>query len=381
MTTTDALLRTTTVALLLACAWCSGCAADNGEGAGSGGDTDSDGDVDTDADSDADTDADTEDDTETEFEECSEVSESAQNALSPVDIVIAVDNSGSMTAEAGYVQENMNGFSEQIVDSGIDVHIVLLSASSSMSNGICVDAPLGSGSCPDDTNLPSFLHHIVQIDSHDSLYKIWNTYPYWVDMLRVGSIRHVVVVSDDNSMGTAEAFVNGMADQVPPFDEFTFHAIASYVDPWPACMVDPPHPCCEFSAAAGTVYQELAETTGGIYADLCVQDFQPVFDELAEVVADVPIACEWQIPEPPDDEVFDKDKVNVDYIDGDDQVHPIGHVDLVDQCDDVSHAWYYDDNDEPTSIRVCPQTCAWIQADLQATIVIKFGCETEDAVE
>jgi hypothetical protein len=368
----------TSAALLLTCAWLAGCAADDG-GSGDGGAADTD--ADTDSDTDADTDADTGEDTGTEFEECSEVSESAQNALSPVDIVIAVDNSGSMTAEAGYVQENMNGFSQQIVESGIDVHIVLLTASSTMSNGICVDAPLGSGTCPDDTNLPVYLHHVVQVESTDALYKIWYTYPYWSDMLREGSIRHFVVVSDDNSADTPEWFLESVADLVPPVDELTFHAIASYIDPWPACAADPPHPCCEFSAHAGTVYQELALATGGIFADLCVQDFQPVFDELAEVVADVPIACAWDIPDPPDDEVFDKDKVNVDYIDGDDQVHPIGHVDLVAQCEDVSHAWYYDDNEEPTTVRVCPQTCAWIQADPQATIVIKFGCETEDALE
>jgi hypothetical protein len=40
--------------------------------------------------------------------------------------------------------------------------------------------------------------------------------------------------------------------------------------------------------------------------------------------------------------------------------------------------WYYDDNANPQSIRVCPSTCAAIQSDLDGRIDILFGCRTEN---
>jgi hypothetical protein len=365
--------------ILAAGSWLATCAADDG----GGGESDADSDTDSGGDTDTDTSTDVDPDTDTGFEECSEMSISAQNSLTPVDIIIAVDNSGSMTAEAEFVQENMNDFSQQIVDSGVDAHIVLISSPNDVStNGICVDAPLGSGSCPDDTNMPNYLHVPWPVSSVDALMQIRDSYEtWWDDMLREDSVRHFVVVSDDNSWLPALEFIDDMAELDPPMEEFLSHAIASPMDVATACAMDPPHPCCYFAASMGTVYLELAALTEGIFADLCSQDFGPVFDELAEVVTDVPISCEWVIPDPPDDEVFDPEMVNVDYIDEEDVVHPIGHVNSADDCDDVSHAWYYDDPDDPETIKVCPQTCFWIQSSPDATIVIKFGCETEEALE
>ena len=97
-------------------------------------------------------------------------------------------------------------------------------------------------------------------------------------------------------------------------------------------------------------------------------------------MSDVEISCEWVIPDPPVGEELDPDAVNVDYIDGSDVVHPIGYVASATDCGSVTHGWYYDDPLDPTMIYVCPQTCDWIQADPDAQIVIKFGCETVPAV-
>src|SRR5690606_21962630 len=47
-------------------------------------------------------------------EECAAVSEQAQNQFAPVDIIFAIDTSGSMTEEKNFVQQNMNMFSQQI---------------------------------------------------------------------------------------------------------------------------------------------------------------------------------------------------------------------------------------------------------------------------
>ncbi|MCP4757245.1 MAG: VWA domain-containing protein, partial [Proteobacteria bacterium] len=245
-----------------------------------------------------DTESDSETESETEDEDCAGVSQSAQNSLSPVDIIIAVDNSGSMTEEAVFVQQNMNGFSEQISGSGVNAHIVLISKGTLDTNGICVDPPLGSGDCPADSNPPTYLHLPREVGSSDALIQLSAAYPAWRGSLRVNSVRHIVIVSDDNSMpfATAQWFINTMGNKNPPFDDFTAHAIVSSLEADVACGQDPPHACCELSASRGTVYEALVNKTGGVLGDLCAQDFQPVFDELAKVMSDVPIACEWELP-------------------------------------------------------------------------------------
>src|SRR6185503_5928602 len=51
--------------------------------------------------------------------ECFGVSQKAENTVRPVDIIMAIDNSGSMTFEAGEVQNNMNTFASAILNQGI----------------------------------------------------------------------------------------------------------------------------------------------------------------------------------------------------------------------------------------------------------------------
>jgi hypothetical protein len=346
----------------------SGASNDAGDGTGDGGTTDTDTDTDTGS--------------ETEDEDCAGVTESAQNGLSPVDIIIAVDTSGSMSQEAVFVQESMNSFSEQITSSGINARIILISRGSLDSNGICVDPPLGGGDCPNDSNPPDFIHMPREVASSDGLLVLSSTYGTWKTHLRDNSVRHMVIVSDDNSEAmfwNANWFINTMAKKNPPFDDFYFHAIVSSLEADVACAQDPPHPCCQLSAGRGTVYEKLVTKTEGVLADLCEQDFQPVFDKLAEVMTDVPIACEWKLPPPPKDQVLDPTKVNVEFIDGEGEVHEIGYVESRDDCAGVEHGWYYDDENPPTKIYVCSQTCKWIQADLDAQVAIKFGCNRIEA--
>jgi hypothetical protein len=52
--------------------------------------------------------------------------------------------------------------------------------------------------------------------------------------------------------------------------------------------------------AAGVVHHELVKRTGGTGGDLCLQEFAPVFDELAKQVADaVTLSCDWEISTSP----------------------------------------------------------------------------------
>jgi hypothetical protein len=111
---------------------------------------------------------------------------------------------------------------------------------------------------------------------------------------------------------------------------------------------------------------------------MCLQDFDPVFDELATaVVASARLNCEWVIPEPPEGEELQANLVNVIYSDGSGQGFMFGYVETLDNCTDVEHGWYYDNPDTPTIIYICPQTCDWIQGQVGAQITVQFGCETQ----
>jgi hypothetical protein len=298
--------------------------------------------------------------------------EAADNEPQPADIIVVVDNSGSMSFEALSVQANLDAFSQQIIDSGIDVHVVLMSRYPGDGNGpngeetgICIDPPLGSGGCPaDDTNLPVFEHIGDSISSNDALEKLLYHEPKWKQALRDDAALHFVIVSDDESALDAASFDNQLKALDPQYADYELHGIV--------CTSQ-----CAEAEAIGQVYIELGMLTGGIVADLCDQDFQPVFDQLAtEVIGGATIACEWPIPEPPPGESFDPAKVNVEFLDGQGGGFEIGWVESEADCAAVADGWYYDDPDAPTMIRACPQTCDQIQGIATGTIEITLGCET-----
>lgn len=306
--------------------------------------------------------------------ECAAITEMAMNKKQPADIIFVIDNSGSMDTEIASVQSNMNAFSTKIINSGIDVHVILLSAQDS----ICIDPPLGSGGCPvKDNNPPKLLHVNTSIGSNDALQKVIAHYPDYKDALRPDASTHVVVVTDDNSDLGANAFDTMFKALDPGFADYKLHAICGAKDSGDILWCAQNALCCAFTADKGSVYLDLINKTGGEWGDLCLQDFTPVFNVLStEVIQNATLACEWVIPDPMGDDPIDFGKVNVDFDDGMNNVQTIGKVESEADCANVSDGWYYDDPMKPTKIYVCPQTCAKIQGVKDAKINIKFGCET-----
>jgi hypothetical protein len=283
-----------------------------------------------------------------------------------------IDNSGSMDLENNWVAQNMNGFSQQIFLANIEAHVVVISSYPD-NDGLCVDQPLGNGGCPlSDTNPPIFLHVDDKVGSNDALQKLLADYPMWKDTFRDESIKHLVVVSDDESDMDAGTFDAMFTALEPDFADYVFHAIVASQPPFVP-------PCTFISAARGQVYIDLVDATGGVFGDLCDQDFGPVFDAISEKVqTEAPLACEWDIPEPPEGQMFDPMKVNVEFtVNG--MTTEIGYVESAAECQNVTDGWYYDDPLMPTKILFCPQTCAKVQNAMGATVDIKFGCATKPA--
>lgn len=331
-----------------------------------------------------------------DFESCVETSANATPSSSKSNLIIAVDTSLSMREETEMVQSNINNrFAEKFgANPDVDVHIVLISEELDDPNddgdGMCVSKPLGSGSCPDDTNPDELFWHIHEyVGSHNALEKIMDCYdggPYggwcdeeghWRDFMSPGGFVHFVVVSDDNSGVDAGEFASWAAENFG--ESFMLHGIVSKTD---GSGDDATPECEEYSDGEGTVYKELIAQTGGVFGDLCIQEnyeFDAVFDQITtEVVTHVTMECEWVIPRPEEEEELDPGKVNVEFDDGI-AIVEIGQVASPDMCANVEHGWYYDDPQSPSLIFVCPQTCEWIQGRPDAEMRLKFGCKTESA--
>jgi hypothetical protein len=129
------------------------------------------------------------------------------------------------------------------------------------------------------------------------------------------------------------------------------------------------------SASFGAVFQDLATQNNGA-GELCLQDFQPVFDRLAEAIitnAGSEIACEWELPAPPDGQTFSVDLVQVNRT-----TEASGTVEfdrVASTADCGPDSWHFDDPFNPTRILACPETCESMQGEDGGSIDIAFSCE------
>jgi hypothetical protein len=143
-----------------------------------------------------------------------------------------------------------------------------------------------------------------------------------------------------------------------------------------ACAVDNPNmnllQALELIRDYITTYETTYETT---YVTTYVTRTE-IEIQYETVVETETLDCEWQIPPPPEGEVFDKNKANVELsMTGrpeDGRIIPMAANEAA--CGNEL-AWYYDNPDNPTRIIACPQTCNVIKSAELGTIDIVLGCE------
>lgn len=308
-------------------------------------------------------------------EECVTTSATAETKNLPADIIWAVDQSGSMNQETAHVQTQINNFVGLIAASQVDYRVVMI-ASTSASNSICVPPPLSGGGCDDG---PRFRLVDRKVDSNDALNLIISEYDKYSDFLRPDAVKHFVVVTDDNAtdspMNSAANFGNALNGLQPGgiFADWAFHAIYSNTGLIPCFGL------FGFGAAYGAVYRDLVLQTGGAEGEICTGNWQAVFTEITtSVVQTTQVACLYEIPTP-DSGTVDPDAVNVEYLPQGDANNPqmIYRVDSYADCGTGGQGgWHYDNNANPTRILLCPETCAAVRGDAQAVINVKFGCES-----
>jgi Mg-chelatase subunit ChlD len=120
---------------------------------------------------------------------------------------------------------------------------------------------------------------------------------------------------------------------------------------------------------------KIAAAGGTTKAYDVTNDIMQFSAKMAEIRSSA-LSCELAIPPPPMGETLDPAKVNVVYTPGN-MTAPktLPNVLSQAQCGTKS-AWYYDNNTTPTKIILCPAACQKVQADSTANISVKFGCKT-----
>ena len=167
-------------------------------------------------------------------EQCATAQAEATLTKEPVDIILVLDNSGSMAQELQAVEDNINqNFASILAASDVDYRVILISRhrkdvradAGESSTSICVSSPLSglaTGPGPVPVNAERFFHYNEKIESHDSLENILLFYNRadtrssltkvgYHEWLRVGAKKVFLVMTDDDEGGPVGRFPFGDA--------------------------------------------------------------------------------------------------------------------------------------------------------------------------
>jgi hypothetical protein len=315
-------------------------------------------------------------------------STSAAAIKPPVDIIIAIDQSGSMSDDIANVKANINKLSDYLKATGLDYRVVMIArVGSTSSTDVCVPPPLG-GPVADCSNTskplrnslpPVFRTSNNSIGSTNALSVILSTYDNptvgigWKDAVRADSFKALVPITDDNSALAAATFDTQLLAKVPAvFGTATARKYGAY--PIMGASKYPSETKCGSTMVNnGPTYIQLVKMVGGQWFPLCATDFGPLFLDIAKSIANR-VACELTIPPPPAGEKLDPNKVNVTY------TNPAGMTTTIlrddsKPCAMGANGWQY--NADKTKILLCGDACTKAQTDVGGKVNVAFGCGTQ----
>jgi hypothetical protein len=290
---------------------------------------------------------------------CAAIEKEAELVRPPVDIVVALDTSGSMAPQVCNVSANLTKFADNV---GATTRVAAVYemgvALGALTTLLCgVFDPLATTQLSMDT--ARYLHVTREVDSNNALSVLIEQFPTYGKFLRPGSPTHFIVVSDDESRPLQAAPFKMQMEQLLGHP-FYFHAIVA--DGQNLCI----------GAAVGTQYLMLADMTMGQKLSLCEQDWSVLFKKLEEAVAaSAPLPCDFEVPAPPTGQTFDKAAVSVVYTAQGGQPAPFPRALTEASCAD-RQGWHYDNPDQPKRIKFCPAACTQVRTG--GKISIAFGC-------
>lgn len=358
---------------------------------------------------------------------CAAESAEATLTKAPIDIIVIIDNSGSMTDDIIAVQNNINSNFANILDAAmLDYKFIFIArhGNANPDESVCISPPLAEAGtmCGPPAQAqpgysPKFDHYSIEVASHDSLCRALSTYTAinpdefgkypmgWSALLRQEAIKVFLEITDD---GVSCSFNNKLYDDNDnvadgqtagtQFDadllaldpvqfgdavnrKYVWHSIIGMKEA--AVATDPHLPgdpmvntVCSLngtpSPGPGTGYQHLSIITGGLRFPICQNaSFDVVFQKIAEgVVAGAQVNCEFAIPPPPSGQTIDLNTVVVRYTPGGVGA-PIDFTQVKTAADCVPNAFYIENG---ATIKLCADSCAVVQADDKAKVDVLFTC-------
>jgi len=335
---------------------------------------------------------------------CGTASAAVELVAQPVDIIVALDNSGSMDDEARAVEANINlNFAQILQDSGVDYRLILVSEHRErdlQDTAVCILSPLSTlSACPSDAPGPSerFFQYSIEVGSDDSFEVLLETFDGreeddfglapggWSEWLRPGAKKVFLEITDDDADGSAQAFLSALtalapddfgADPARP--ELVWHSIVGLAEQQiatePYVATDPVQTAeCDGDVFnAGTTYQELSRLTGGLRFPICeFAGYDAVFRRIAgDVVQGSRNACDFAVPAPPPGRALDLDKVAVSYSPGSGEAPRVfGRVLGAEAC--RADAFFVDD----VGVHLCAEACDVVSLDASAGVDVLFTCQ------
>jgi hypothetical protein len=225
-------------------------------------------------------------------------------SCAPVDVIFAVDNSGSMAEEDAAFEGALPGFVARLASAGIDYRVILVSrhrqaergSGSEANTSVCIPSPVsGLAQCPSESPAPTgrFFHYSIKLDAADSLARLLESLsapdPFgltasgWSEWLRPSARKLFIEITDADSELSASEFTSALSAASPEHfaagaSSFVFHAVLGITPNVESGGVyDAAQPIelerCSGAGSsidsAGPVYQELSRATGGLRLPIC----------------------------------------------------------------------------------------------------------------
>lgn len=332
---------------------------------------------------------------------CETVRVGATLAKAPVDVIVVVDNSFSMTDEVLAIQNNLNQSLAAIIEAGgLDYRVIMISrhGSATLDQSICVSAPLsGNASCSPPPARPSnsarFYHYSVEVRSTDPYAVIAQSYNAadefylapngWQAWLRPAAFKTIVLFTDDESAFPSSTLDQALLSAVPrnfgtaAARNYRFHAVVGLRENTPATKpYDPADPIvtqrCTGAMQAGAEHQGLARLTGGLRYPICqTGSYDAVFRAVATgVVTGARLACDFEVPPAPKGKVYRLPSAELEYTPSSGGAPRLLHqVGSAAGC--APDSFYL----VGSHVYLCPSSCSEVSADVGARVEFLLECD------
>ena len=359
---------------------------------------------------------------------CVDIAVEGSSVTQPADIVVIIDNSGSMGEEIASVEQNINvNFAQILATSGVDYQMIMLSDHGSSNLEVCIGPPLANtancNGAPGEV-AGQFYHYDISVLSTDSLCIALDTlygtngggeadeqalHPEgWSKWLRQNAVKVILEITDDDvsctwngnnfndgedgstnpqtSMGAAAAVAwDQQLLQLAPAQfgtiasrNYQFYSIVGLAaKPNPLEGYQPGEPligsACPTawtSSSFGSGYQWLSKGTGGLRFPVCqFASYDAVFQAIAAgVVESAAVPCEIDISGV--DDTVDPNSLVVNYTPGMGSLETFTLVAGAAACGVDDQAFYLEND----IVKLCPAACTKVTEDVDAKLDLIAQC-------